>query len=481
MSMPHLEFGDSVAGLLVDGVEETPYVGATLRLVHPDGVEVEVPYLSRHSAPQFTNVDEWFSTQTPPKNMRMITPRGAVSLFDISWGGHSETWGGVNTSVGTLRPTEAVLGRRDGPLGDPLEMTRMYSRIDGLNEWTRLGSVFHENELDASNRIRAATYELRSAEGVEWTQGEARMSLQGGWNVSENRDALRLRTVIDETVSLVSEFDSSRSFWDHFVEQRKIATLLVFLYGRPIGFREHKLRDDRFAARLSDGRIYAHPRYEIISRHTIRDRVNPVPSTDDLGRPLAYLAQIGPDGLSAWADAYETWSRFILPSMSVVGRAQPYIEDIVVSTSMGLEAAGGLLGEQEGEQPTLHRGRPTTATNVYRALHVLQLDWSGVGSELGLARAVANNYNDVKHSDRGDLPDQDSTFLVSRINELVVRLLALRLTGRGDELLAPYRDGNEMWKIKEDFRLNRLSVLDDGTWMRVPDQPVDLPEGISLR
>jgi len=478
--MPHLEFGASIAGLLVDGVEETPYVGATLRLLDPRGVEVEVPYFSRHKAPQFTNVDEWFSTQTPPKNMLLYAPEGAISLFDVAWGGHSENWGGVRTSVGTLRPSEAVLGRREGPLEDPLLMAQMHSRIDGLNEWTRLSSVSHESETDENNHIQAVTYKLRSPESVEWQQGEARLTLRGGWTIADDYNAVRHQTRIEDTVTVVSEFDEPRSFWDHFVEQRKVATLLVFLYGRPISFREHRLRDDRFAARMNNGRIYDHPRYEIISRHTIRDRTVPVPTRKELGRPIAHLGQITGEGLHAWSNAYEPWSRFILPSMSVVGRTSPYIEDLVVSTSMGLEAAGGILGEQGGEGPTLNRrGNPTTSTYVYRVLHHLALNWGEVGSEIGLARAVANNYNDVKHADRGDFPDNDATFLVSRVNRLVVRLLALTLTGRGDELLEPYRTGGEMWSIKEDFRLNHLGVNEDGSWNRVEDQTTELPPGIT--
>jgi len=116
---------------------------------------------------------------------------------------------------------------------------------------------------------------------------------------------------------------------------------------------------------------------------------------------------------------------------------------------------------------------------VYRVLHHLALNWGEVGSEIGLARAVANNYNDVKHADRGDFPDNDATFLVSRVNRLVVRLLALTLTGRGDELLEPYRTGGEMWSIKEDFRLNHLGVNEDGSWNRVEDQTTELPPGIT--
>lgn len=58
MAIDSLEFGDSLAGLLVDGVEETPYAGATLKLVSPGGVRVEVPYISYDETGQFRHVQE---------------------------------------------------------------------------------------------------------------------------------------------------------------------------------------------------------------------------------------------------------------------------------------------------------------------------------------------------------------------------------------------------------------------------------------
>jgi len=69
VSVEHLDFGDSLAGLLVDGVEATPYVGATLRLSHT-GVEVEIPYLPGFEVDQFAHVDDWFRRMKPQENLR---------------------------------------------------------------------------------------------------------------------------------------------------------------------------------------------------------------------------------------------------------------------------------------------------------------------------------------------------------------------------------------------------------------------------
>lgn len=79
MAIERLNFGESRAGLLIDGVEQTPFVGATLRLEEV-GVEVEVPYLPGDQFPQFAHVDEWFRHRTPPTNMLLRTREGAAML-----------------------------------------------------------------------------------------------------------------------------------------------------------------------------------------------------------------------------------------------------------------------------------------------------------------------------------------------------------------------------------------------------------------
>lgn len=472
MAMERIEFGDSIAGLIIDGVEGTPFVGATLRLTREQGVVVDVPYLSSSAVEQFEHVRAWFDSQTPPNNMLLLTPQGTFSLFDVQWNGHSENWGGRRTSIGTLRPTLTVLGNRDGPLADPLLMNEMDSRLDGLNEWVRSSAVDEDHVTDDEGRVQEVTLRLHAGEALKWCQGEATMTLRAGWHHAPEQDGYTRKTTIQDNVTLRSTFESGpRPFWDHFVEQRKVANLMVFLFGRLLSFREHKLRDDRYTARMNDGRIYDYPPTEIVSRATYRERRIDVPSRKELRRPLAHMVQIGEVGLETWSDNYETWERFILPSVSVVGRKGGYIEDVVISTSMSIEAAGSILGRQPGENATYSDGgRKTTATYVYRCLETLNVLWpERIRDRLGLARAIANNYNDVKHYDRGDFPEHSETYAVSEINQMIVRLLAIHVTGRGDDLLATFRAGNDLYELKQVLDSYGLTVTVDGHWEHDPE------------
>ena len=473
--MRRLEFGDSLTGLLIDGVTGTPYVGATFRLSRERGVIVEVPYLSSPGIEQFSHVQAWFNDQAPPTNMLLLTPEGAISLFDVAWSGHSENWGGRRASIGTVRPALAVFGDRDDALADPLVMSEMQSRMDGLIEWSRLSSVSSDRETDSDGRIQSVTMLLHRDEGLTWRQGDATLTIRAGWYHSPEQDSYDRKTTVDDNVHIQSKFESGpMPFWEHFVEQRKVASLMVFLFGRPLSFREHKLRDDRFTARMNGGRIYDYPLTEIISQSTYRERRTDIPTKSERGRPIAHMAQIGAEGLATWSDNYEAWERFILPSVSVLGRTGRFIEDVVISTSMSIEAAGGILGERPGERVTWSRGRspkPTTATYVYRCLDALDVLWpERIRNRVGLSRAVANNYNDVKHYDRGDFPDHDESYAVSEINQMIVRLVAIYITGRGDDLLASYRAGNNLYAIQQVLDGYRLRVDDDGRWQRDPEE-----------
>jgi hypothetical protein len=52
MTVNKLEFGDSIAALVIDSVADIPFASSTLKMENPDGVKVEVPYV-RDPAGQF--------------------------------------------------------------------------------------------------------------------------------------------------------------------------------------------------------------------------------------------------------------------------------------------------------------------------------------------------------------------------------------------------------------------------------------------
>lgn len=124
MAVERIRFGDTLAGLLDDGVAGAPYAGCTLRMVEPSGPLIDVPYIQDDQRMQFEPVQQWFSTRTPLANMVLRTDEGEFSLFDIEWSGHSVKCGN-GVSLGKLRPTEIVLSRREAKLASLLRVTEL--------------------------------------------------------------------------------------------------------------------------------------------------------------------------------------------------------------------------------------------------------------------------------------------------------------------------------------------------------------------
>ena len=105
------------------------------------------------------------------------------------------------------------------------------------------------------------------------------------------------------------------------------------------------------------------------------------------------------------------------------------MEDVILSTSMSMEAAGELIGERDGEGFLKGRGRNLPiALCVYRCLHVLDLELPSVfGGLAGMSKAIANTYNAIKHSSRGKFPDVREVRVVCDVNSWLLGFLRYTL------------------------------------------------------
>lgn len=461
MGIDNLSAGDSYTGLLTDGQDGNPYIGAALRFVEGQGVVVEIPFLHRSKLAQFAEVDAWFSRQSPPSNLVLAIPGGQVLLCGLKWRGTSIRSG---VSLGTISPSETLLGKRDLPLETPLMMTEVRSNVDELRAWTRFASVETEPHTDDRNRIQGLTIEVRAGDGVEWQQGDARMKFVSEWATEYPHDDSQAGiTVIDDPV-LLSTFPTSRPFADHLEEQRKVVNLLTLVAGRGIFFRKHRVGDTHIGsfAAGGGGALRVH-RAELISAQTVRDYARPAPSKTDVDSFLVRLSDVGVDGMTRWGDEWEKWKRFILPAAGVLARSGAFAEDLITSLSMSFEAAGKIIGTRDGELDTYRGNSPTTATYVYRCLSVLGVSWGKVAtSHVGLARAIAKTYNSIKHYDGRDLPDSAVSLVVSHISEHVARLLALHIVDESGGLLAPFREAGAMWRVDRYVEVYGISFDERG-------------------
>jgi hypothetical protein len=170
--------------------------------------------------------------------------------------------------------------------------------------------------------------------------------------------------------------------------------------------------------------------------------------------------------MKTWGEAYCEWERFILPSVNVLGREGVFMEDVILSTSMSMEAAGELIGECDGEASLKGGGRNLPVSLcIYRCLNVLELELpSEFGGITALSKAIASTYNSIKHSSRGDFPDVREVRVVYDVNKLVVRLLALYIAKVDLNPRIRSIVSNIFDKIVANMSYWSLSVDGDGKW-----------------
>lgn len=467
MSDFQLEIGDSISGLLADGVKGTPWVGATIKMDRRRGLVVEVPYLQGADDGQFDHVRHWFESRKAPTNMELLTPEGAVGLFGIVWLGHRAPFGAWKASVGKLRPSVAVLESRNGCLEDPLVIDELYSWIDGLNAWSGLSAVSIEPLVDEKNIANELKLKVKSEIVLEWVQGDTNMRIQSIWSEVSESDGYQRKVLIADDVSLVSSFRSGpRSFDDHYREQQKVRHLMTFMYGRQLFIRRHALRDERFSFTLPSREDPIKPRIQLISSRTFADSVRDVPSRDKLNDLLANFQMVGVGGMEVWSAEYEKWERFILPSVNVLGREGVFAEDVILSTAMSMEAAGELIGECVGEECLKGRGRNfPVSLCIFRCLRVLELELSSeFGGMVALSRAIANTYNAIKHSSRGSFPDGREVTVVCDLSKLIVRLLALHVAKVDFDSCIRSYVSTALDKIIAKMAYWSMSIDENGKW-----------------
>jgi len=463
-SLTTIEEREPLLGLLVDGVEDSPYLGGLLTLDPVRGVRVRFPFIEHDPMGQFQPTDKWLRSRRASPGMTFHSDRGSVSLFRCSIAQTARHWGGGRTASATISAREAVVGVRRGSLDDPLLVRSLRSYADGLSEWTGFRASDSEPTLNEHGRVRSITATVETVEEFSWTQGDARMTLTTHWAGQSGRPGIH----VDEWVTLTSDFGESRSVEDHLAKHRKVRSLLVLIFGRGLYFRKHEVKDEAFAPESpADGepQLSLLDWQHLVARSTVREHSSPTPDSNLLRRDgLVGLSDVEASGLERWAQLPDQWKRVIDPTVGLLMRERPTVEDVVISTNLSLEAAGHLLPPAPNEEETYaSKTRPTTATWVLRCLARTGMNFSAFAdSTVGLARAVANNYNGIKHFDRGELPDLVWTWLIGQVSLLTVRVVALRELETDSALLSDFAASELARDLGGDFEREQLRIGKDG-------------------
>jgi hypothetical protein len=425
--MTFLRPNEKHTGIFVYGSDESQTVSGTIWLDPDEGVLAEIPFLDLSDAS--AQVRQWFEDRRLPRTIVFLGEDKRISLFAASSARYSM---GSPVSIGRLRFECAINGEYTGSIADHLTISSLTSEIDALAYWTRLTSIDMNVEHGKNRQDDVKiTYTVSAQRGLEWLQGDAKMSLQSSWR--PDRDAGK-GVHLDDLAILKSRFKKPRPVNEHLQHHIYFRDFLALIHGCGIYFRHHTVRDRKFPYMTLDRTIHGAEPLTLLSSRTIGDTAHAEPKQGDLFLPILTSQSVTPALLTRWAMKYDHWSRCILPLVGVLRRSGLFAEDVLVNASMSVEAAAQITGRMHGESTTYTKtGKPTTATHFYRLLAFSHLDLSSVSTSIEYsAQALADTYNSVKHADRGPFPEFAFTYFAGRLALLLARVSLARLLAPGN-------------------------------------------------
>ncbi|GAB3252235.1 ApeA N-terminal domain 1-containing protein [Arthrobacter pigmenti] len=430
MAQSNIEPNETYVGLIVDGVEGTSYVPGALTLEPLRGPRLKVPYIAPvdprldpnpelHNE-QFGHVHRWFQDDQIPPNLVLVFEGGNACLFgtDLRQAKHPVFGGGY--AQGTIAVDAIVVSRKiPDDLSLPLALSSLISEIDHLFEWAGFTGFTKTFEHHEDSTLKAMSISTSDPQSFSWHAGDATLTIKSHWEGGSSR-GYGVSAGLDASALFESSFKEPTGIEGHLQIQRKLLGLLVMAYGKPTAFLKHKTTDDQFDRGA-----------QVIHFSTFREPKEPVPKQTTARSAYPSLWDIeGEVGLERWFNKSSGWDRAINPIIGLLQRDSHSVEDVIISAMISLETMGQLLPKVEDEENTYRPGKrpkPTSTTFAMRCIMLLGNQWEQVAdSPAGLARAIANNYNDIKHFDRGRYPDLRETHALGRFALTVARLTALR-------------------------------------------------------
>lgn len=367
---------------------------------------------------------------------------------------------------------EVVLRGTQTSIHVPMGFDELSSVVSGLGEWWNQRSLLltsHHFDNGLVERVDITTDE--SIQPLQWTQNGATMRIEKGWRTDAPED--RSAWSLIELTHLVSRFPEPSSADRHLDEHWKVRSLVALMFGAPSRYREHSIASSSFSERLprsNDTVEYFTPKRPFVTRRTVRDFELPSGPFSRSGAIL-WLRDIGELGLQAWADSWdEAWERLIAPTVAVLSRPEPFVDDVILATGIFIDAWGKRQSKVDGERETYStpgpgkKPTPTFATYAFRALAKSGAAWSNAAtSNAGLARAIRDVYTAVKHAEKQQ-PDALVLSLLSTVSLLLVRLVAAHRIDDSGDLVEQFTSSWSFEKELSGFIEHGVIIGDDGTF-----------------
>ena len=408
---------------------------------------LSVPFVS--GVDQFSVSDGWFRTRTAPQTLLFVDGEGAAAITELRWAGSS----GHGYTLGNLIVGQVVFSR-PRELRDQYRFVSVMSKIDGLAEFARFRPITSNLDFGAL----PLTVTVNPFEVVSWRHGgfTHRIRANAPWRFNAEGDfTANSEAFIETTKSRKATAD------EHITAQWPLRALLILAHGEQLHWRGHEIEDKQFPTWMMDGSIGEPTSIELQTRRTIRDLDQPPIDRKKLKTPIFHLADVGSRGLRRWFTLYEdeAFRRAIEPTVEVINGASRFLEPRIMMTTLGLDAMGYFLDADRARGTALHK-------QILRCITATKHDWSVIGPDVGIARAIANVNNDLKHPDRLSRPDSRDLKLLDALATVIMRLQVFELLGLPKELRQFAYGSNEVFRAVDEFRLNGVTITVDGAIVR---------------
>lgn len=433
-----------VGQLFVAGArDEEPTQSAALIFDERHGATLLVPYV--RGEPQFGATEKWFRSSSTPPCVVFADDKGVVTLLGVRW--HAQS--GSTMATGRLVATVAIFGQPTH-IKDEYKVTKFRSSIDGLSGFSDFCPVryefpgpgepvtlsFDEGEL-RNWRSAGFTYTLKphvTQSGTEGRQFEAQ-----------------------STASLVTSKARGASPREHLRAQWAIRDLLLLAHGQKLAWRSHHVVDDQFPLLTLDGKAHGAEPAETHFAGTVREHSWPKPSSTGLAFPALSLRSIGTRGLKKWTDLYsnELFRRAVQPAAEVINGAASFLEPQMMMLASSLDYFGYFrFGD---------RGKRRMHESILKCLDDLALDWPEIGSRGGIASAITQLNNDLKHPDRERRPSSEELTCMVTLATVIARAQPLDLLHTNAETRRSFLSSREARWATELFQQCGIRIADDGS------------------
>jgi hypothetical protein len=329
----------------------------------------------------------------------------------------------------------------------------MLSSIDGLDGFTGFRPV----KYAFPERGEPAVITFDDSESVVWRSQGYTYALRAGagWSGEEGR---RFEAASQPTIE--TSCHRGRTPQEHLRAQWAVRDLLLLAHGQKLAWRRHHVVDEQFPLWTLDAKTHGPQPAETHFAGTVREHAQPLPSSIDLAFPALNLQALGSRGLRRWTDMYadELFRRAVRPVAEVINGAANFLEPQLMMLATALDYFGYYRYGDARRRP-LHE-------SIKMCLDGADLDFPKIGSREGIARAIANLNNELKHPDRAHLPASDELHCIVSLAKIIARAQPFDLLGTAPSAKDAFLRSRDAHQAMELFDLCGLRVGDNGTLLR---------------